>query len=462
MTDATRATHTFRDFRLASGEVLPEVTIAYVTRGTLNPDGRNAILVTHGYTSGHGMIEAGGGSAEGAWNTLVGPGAPIDTDRYFVVCSNMLGSSYGSTNAASIDPRTGKPYGSRFPVITVADIVTAQHRLLAHLGVRHLRAVIGPSYGGFQAFQWAVTFPDFMDGVVPVVTSPLPPSTDRVAGLMKWFGSDPNFHGGDYYDTDGVKATLTKLRVDTLTRYGMADSLADRFPDKTRRDAELRRIAAAWADVFDANSLFILGRAMESYDITRDYAKIRVPVLYVLSRTDALFPPSLAPGVMAGLRQAGVEATYFALDSDHGHLASGADAAKWAPALRDFIAGLEDRERVASAVRALYRAMLAHDVPALDAMLTEDLVYVHSPGFAETKRQFLDGVRDGLYEYERVRPVDERIRVSGDMASVYTTLDFMGGARGKPHPPVTLITTLVWVRQDGSWRMMLRQATRVP
>lgn len=341
MNDVTEANFTFQDFRPSGGDILPEVTIAYATRGRLNPDGRNAILVTHGYTSSHRMIVPDGASSEGAWSTLVGPGAPIDTDRYFVVCSNMLGSSYGSTNAASIDPRTGRPYGSRFPAITVADIVTAQKRLLDHLGVSHLRAVVGPSYGGFQAFQWAVTFPDFMDGIVPVVTSPLPPTSDRVAGLMKWFGPDPNFNNGDYYDRGGVKDTLTRLRIDTLTRYGLADSLAERFPDPAERDAELARIAGAWADVFDANSLFILGRAMERYDITRDYATIRVPVLYVLSTTDALFPPSLAPGVIAGLRGAGVEAEYFELVSQHGHLASGADADKWAPALRTFIHRLE-------------------------------------------------------------------------------------------------------------------------
>jgi len=341
MTDVTEAGFTFHDFRLTNGETLPEVTLAYATRGRLNPDGRNAILVTHGYTSSHRMIVPGGASSEGAWSTLVGPGAPIDTDRYFVVCSNMLGSSYGSTNAASIDPRTGRPYGSRFPVITVADIVTAQKRLLEHLGVTHLRAVVGPSYGGFQAFQWAVTFPEAMDGIVPVVTSPLPPTSDRVAGLMKWFGPDPAFNNGDYYDRGGVRETMVRLRIDTLTRYGLADSLAERFPDPVARDAEMRRIAGAWADVFDANSLFILGRAMETYDITRDYGRIRVPVLYVLSTTDALFPPSLAPGVIAGLRGVGVDATYFELVSQHGHLASGADADKWAPALRDFIVRLE-------------------------------------------------------------------------------------------------------------------------
>jgi homoserine O-acetyltransferase/O-succinyltransferase len=340
MTEITEDRFTFADFALQSGEVLPEVTLAYVTRGQLAPNGRNAILVTHGYTSGPRMIAPGVASSEGAWSTLVGPGAPIDTDRNFVVCSNMLGSSYGSTNAASTDPRTGKPYGSRFPRITLTDIVTAQKRLLEHLGVTHLCAVVGPSFGGFQAFQWAVTFPDFMDGVAPVVTSPLPPTSEREAGLLKWFAPDPNWNGGDYYDLGGVDATLTALRVDTLTRYGLADSLAERFPNPAERDAELHRVAAAWAEMFDANSLFILGRAMETYDITRNYHRIKVPVLYVLSRTDVLFPPSLAPVVMAGLQAAGVDATYVEIDSEHGHLASGADADKWAPALQAFMTRL--------------------------------------------------------------------------------------------------------------------------
>ena len=324
MDDVTRDRFTFTDFRLLSGEVLPEVTIAYCTRGALAPDGRNVVLVTHGYTSGHQMIEPAGTSSEGAWTTLVGPGAPIDTDRNFVVASNMLGSSFGSTNAASIDPRTGRRYGSRFPRITVHDIVAAQHLLLAHLGVTHLRAVVGPSYGGFQAFQWAVSFPDFMDGIVPVVTAPRA-RLNMTADTLARFQRDRNWNGGDYYDTGGMWETMIALRADTLRRYGMTD------------EAAIRRAAANWADVFDANSLLILGWAAEAYDVTGRLDRIRVPVLYVISRTDALFPPAHAPAVMQALRDAGVDATYFEIYSDKGHLASGADAAKWAPALRDFM-----------------------------------------------------------------------------------------------------------------------------
>ena len=151
-----------RDFRLQSGIVMPEVTIAYATLGRLAPDRGNAVLVTHGNTSGPQMIDPGGSTGEGSWNELVGPGKAVDTDRYFAICPNMLGSSYGSTNAASIDPATGKPYGPRFPDITVSDIVATQRLLLDHLGIEKLVAIVGPSYGGFQAFQWAVNYPDAM------------------------------------------------------------------------------------------------------------------------------------------------------------------------------------------------------------------------------------------------------------------------------------------------------------
>lgn len=120
-----------------------------------------------------------------------------------------------------------------------------------------------------------------------------------------------------------------------------------------------------------------------------------------------------------------------------------------------------DRAEIETATAALYRAMLAHDIAALDALLAEDVVYVHSPGFAETKRAFLDGVRDGLYEYERVRPTAPQIRISGDLATVHDVLDFQGGPRGVAHAPVRLITTLVWAREAAGWRLCLRHATRM-
>ena len=333
--------HTIPELHLQGGGRLPDARIAYLTRGRLNPDGRNAVLVTHGYTSGPRMIEGGESASEGSWADLVGPGKPIDTERYFVVASNMLGSSFGSTNAASIDPATGRPYGSRFPELTVGDIVLAQKHLLDALGVHHLVAVVGPSYGGFQAFQWGVDFPDFMHGIVPVVTALRSP-VGRIEPLLEQLGRDPNWNGGDYYDRGGVTATTTEMRIETLRGYGLDEALAARFPDSAARAAELRRIARAWAEQFDANSLVILRKAMLRYDVASRLDRIRAKVMYVLSRTDKLFPTTLAPEVMDALAAAGVVAEYVPLDSDFGHLASGLDAAKWAPALTRFLRALPE------------------------------------------------------------------------------------------------------------------------
>ena len=163
----------------------PSSQLAYETYGTLAPNGRNAILVTHGYTSSQHAAGLDANGEAGWWDGLIGPGKAIDTNKYFVVSSNMLGSSYGSTAPASINPKTGKPYGPDFPDYTLVDIVTAQRALLDALGVKHLVAVAGLSFGGYQAFQWGVTFPDAMRGIVPVVTAPNATDGDRMVADLR-------------------------------------------------------------------------------------------------------------------------------------------------------------------------------------------------------------------------------------------------------------------------------------
>lgn len=331
------------NYRLQSGVVMPEITIAYATLGTLAPDRGNAVLVTHGNTSGPQIIDPGGSTGEGSWNALVGPGKAVDTNRYFVICPNMLGSSYGSTNARSIDPATGKPYGPRFPDISVRDIVGTQRLLLDHLGIDKLVAIIGPSYGGFQALQWAVSYPDAMKGIAAVVTSPLVPrerSEGNVARLLATLSKDPNWNGGDYYDRGGVLETMTQIRMATLKTYGIETRLKSTMSDPAEIEAAIRDEAARWAEGFDANSLIILAKALRGFDVTAQFCRIKSKVLFVLSRTDKLFPPDIAPGVMQGLKAAGVDADYFLLDSELGHSASGLDADKWAPRLKQFMDGL--------------------------------------------------------------------------------------------------------------------------
>jgi homoserine O-acetyltransferase len=341
---------TTRSFKLQGGAVLPEMTIAYETYGKLAPDGRNAVLLTHGFTSSHHMAgRTTANGAEGSWDGLVGPGKAIDTDRLYVVSSNMLGSSYGSTNPAASNPATGKPYGPDFPDITLVDIVGAQKALLDSLGVKHMVAVAGPSFGGYQVYQWGVTYPDMMDGLVPVVSAPKGQGWNTggeasVKALIDTLAKDPNWNGGWYYDKGGILTALTDMRVATLKRYGIDEQLAVQFPDKAAREAEIRKRAETWSKVFDGNSLVTLRKASVRFDAEKDLAKIKAKVLYVLSRTDKVFPPKvLAEPVMAKLKAAGVTADYYEIDSDFGHSASGLDAAKWAPRLKTFMAGLEKR-----------------------------------------------------------------------------------------------------------------------
>ncbi len=328
------------NFLLRSGVVMPAVTIAYRTLGQLAPNRDNAVLVTHGNTSGPQMIDHDGSTGEGSWSELVGPGKPVDTDRFFIICPNMLGSSYGSTNAASIAPATGRRYGPRFPDITVSDIIATQRALLDHFGIAKLVAIVGPSYGGFQAFQWAVNYPGVMRGIAAIVTSPAVPRERAEANLSRLLATlskHPNWNGGDYYDRGGVLETMIQIRIATLKAYGIETRLRDTISDPGRIEAAIRDEASRWAEGFDANSLIILAKALRSFDITAQFDTITSKVLYVLSRTDTLFPPDLAEGVMQALEGAGVDADYFLLDSEYGHSASGRDADKWAPRLRQFM-----------------------------------------------------------------------------------------------------------------------------
>jgi homoserine O-acetyltransferase len=336
-------TFAIQDFRLESGVVMPAVTIAYRTLGRLAPNRDNAVLVTHGNTSGPQMIDPGGSTGEGSWKDLVGPGKAVDTNRYFAICPNMLGSSYGSTNAASIDPATGKPYGPRFPDITVGDIVATQRALIDDLGIEKLVAIVGPSYGGFQGFQWAVNYPDRMKGIAAVVTSPSVPrerSAGNIERLTTTLSKDPNWNGGDYYDRGGLLEAMIQIRISTLKIYGIETRLASTMSDPKQIEAAIGDEAARWAQGFDANSLLILAKALRGFDTVPRFGSIKAKLLYVLSRTDRLFPPELAPAVMPALKNAGVDADYFLLDSEYGHSASGLDAAKWAPRLRQFMEGL--------------------------------------------------------------------------------------------------------------------------
>ena len=335
----TLLTHGVRDFRLASGEKIPELVTAFAIRGRLNEERSNAVLVLHGYTTGPAMLDAGSNAAEGSWGELIGPGCAIDTERFFVICPNALGSSYGSTGRGSIDPRSGRPYGAAFPRITMDDIVAAQSALLDALGIRRLHAVVGPSLGAMQAFAWGVRHPARVERVVAAVGAPFrPQSTVSARTVLAQLHADPGWHDGHYAEHPGSMIPfLTRARLATLEQYGIDAELRARIPDAQARRQEIERLAEQWAHECDAGSLLVLARAVEHFDLREELHRMRAPLLYVLSRSDPLFPPALATKLAPLFDEAQLRWSYVELDSDKGHLASGADSALWAPMLERFL-----------------------------------------------------------------------------------------------------------------------------
>ena len=333
----TSITCEFPSFPLEAGGRLEPLVIAYETWGNLSDAGDNCVLVCHGYTSSPHAA----GDEDGWWHGLIGPGRTIDTDRYFVVCSNMIGSSYGSSGPPSIDPSTGKPYGPDFPTFSVADMVEAQKLHLDELGVTALKCVIGYSYGGYLTFEWGARYPDFMQSLV-VVASGIEGRGDEamLAELKNGFGESGGWNGGRYYGKDptgSVVAKLKEMRVATLRSYHTDRYLTDQLGDAVAAEDRLQELAGAWAEGFDANALIELRRAAMAYDGRPSIAATKAPLLYVLANTDLLFGPELAEPTMALLADAGVHAEYVEIDSPYGHYAPAVDWAKWAPDLAHFL-----------------------------------------------------------------------------------------------------------------------------
>ena len=327
-----------RDFSLQLGGVLSRLNLAFETYGALNAAADNAILLCHGYTS---SPHAAGDSA-GWWHNLIGPGRAIDTERYYVVCSNMIGSAFGSTGPGSTDPATGAPYGPDFPDITTGDMVAAQSLLLDHLGVGELAAVVGFSYGGYLTFQWGVSHPDRMRALVPVATwNRSRGGPETITAIEDRFAACPGWNGGRYYGHEkdgGVYDMLVELRAETLRGYGLGQALTDQLGSAAAAEAELQQRSRLWAGQFDANALIALRKAAVRFNAWDNAANIKAPLMYVLVNTDSRFPaPELAEPTMAHLLASGVAASYVEIDSPYGHLAPTEDWQKWAGDLQAFL-----------------------------------------------------------------------------------------------------------------------------
>jgi homoserine O-acetyltransferase len=342
-------TFTFDRLPLRYGHSFGPITLAYETWGTLNAQGDNAILVTHALTgNAHAHDPRYPDDARAAWwNPLIGPGRPIDTSRYFVICSNVLGSCYGSTGPSSLDPATGRAYGAHFPIITINDMVEAQRILLDHLGVKHLALVAGGSIGGQQALEWAVTYPEMMEKVVVVAATAAVTSqavafseVERQAIL-----ADPRWQAGDYLPGEGPETGLAIARMLAMITYQSEEAMELRFGrhaarrsivpapsgsfDPVRRfDVEnyLYYQGESLAQSFDANSYLYISRAMDLFDVSEGYSslesalrRIRSKALFVGIRSDFLFPAAHVRWLADKVRSLGGDAMYVEIDSPHGH-----------------------------------------------------------------------------------------------------------------------------------------------
>jgi homoserine O-acetyltransferase len=335
-----------RPFALEGGGVLPDATLAYETWGTLAPDGANAVLVCHALTGDShaaGPLQTGHPTA-GWWDGFIGPGKPIDTDRWFVVCSNVLGGCQGSTGPASPHPDDGKPWGSRFPVVTVRDWVRSQQHLADHLGIHRWHSVIGGSMGGMQALEWAVMYPERVGSIVPVSTA-----AAASAQQIAWWSTgrrvihmDPGWRGGDYYDADpgeGPDEGLALARMISQITFRSDDVFTRRFGREVvepidgfslwqRFEVEryLEYHGGKLVRRFDANSYLLLTKAMDLHDVGRGrggidaaMARLRCPVLSVGVVSDILYPLHQSHAIVEHARAAGAEARSVELDSPHGH-----------------------------------------------------------------------------------------------------------------------------------------------
>jgi homoserine O-acetyltransferase len=340
---------TDRRFALDTGAMLSDVVVAYETWGRLDADGSNAVLVCHAWTGdSHAAGPAGRGhEAPGWWDDMVGPGKVIDTDRLFVVCANVLGGCQGSTGPASPHPLDGRPYGSRFPVVTIRDMVRAQARLADELGVYRWMSVIGGSMGGMQALEWAIMYPRRVGSLVAVATCMQATAQQIAWGAIgrRAIRLDPRWRGGDYYDAppgDGPGEGLAIARTIAQVTFRSDNVFTDRFGRDLAKSNIGSDIFGMWQEFeveryldhhgsklvrrFDANSYLSIGKAMDLHDVARGrgnlsraMARIQVPTMGVGIWSDMLYPAYQQRQIHEIVSSNGVDSEYVEIDSPHGH-----------------------------------------------------------------------------------------------------------------------------------------------
>lgn len=354
--------------RLDCGVDLSPVRIAYTVHGQLNADRSNAILICHALTGDQYVADRHPVTGKpGWWESLVGPGLIVDTDRYFVICANVLGGCMGSTGPADVNPATGVPYGTAFPVITIADMVRAQARLLDHLGIAQLFAVIGGSMGGMQVLQWASAYPDRVFSAI-VLASAARHSAQNIAfhevgrqAIM----ADPDWHAGDYAAVGarpgrGLAVARMAAHVTYLSESALHRKFGRRLQDRSRVsfgfDADfqvesyLRYQGSSFIERFDANSYPYITRAMDYFDLAAEKGGVlaeafrgsKTRFCVVSFTSDWLFPTAESRAVVRALNAVAADVSFVEIETDRGHDAFLLDEPELQSVLQGFLNGCAD------------------------------------------------------------------------------------------------------------------------
>jgi homoserine O-acetyltransferase len=331
--------------KLKSGASVARYELMYETYGTLNAAKSNAVLVPHALNASHHVAGyyADDPRNVGWWDNMIGPGKPLDTERFFVVGVNNLGGCFGSTGPSSTDPETGRPYGSRFPVVTVEDWVNAQARLADRLGIQRFAAVMGGSLGAMQALQWAISYPDRVGHALVIAAAPKL-SAQNIAFnevARQAITTDPDFHGGDYYAHGVVpRRGLRLARMIGHITYLSDDAMMEKFGRSLRAadigyhfdidfevESYLRYQGDKFSTYFDANTYLLITRALDYFDPARDYgddlaaalSRALAKFLVVSFTSDWRFSPARSREIVKALLDNRLDVSYAEIDAPHGH-----------------------------------------------------------------------------------------------------------------------------------------------
>ena len=347
---------------LDSGESLGPITLAYETYGSLNSDKSNAILVCHALS---GDAHAAGYHSEdkhpGWWDDMIGPGKGLDTDKYFVVCSNVIGGCKGSTGPSSIDPRTGKPYALTFPSVTIRDMVEAQRHLIDYLKVERLLSVVGGSMGGMQVLQWMVSYPDRVRSGIPIATTvkhaPQQIAFDEVGRQAVM--ADVNWRDGDYYGHSPPARGLAVARMVGHITYMSDKSMAEKFGRQQKTNETTSKFGADFevegylryrgdnfVKRFDANSYLYITKAMDRFDLLASkklsevFRGVKAKVLVISFKSDWLYPTYQSQEILRACKLSGLDATFCEVNSTYGHDAFLLEVEEETHLLKHFLSGV--------------------------------------------------------------------------------------------------------------------------